>query len=58
MYCVAEATAGTLMLFTTVPLHADAGKLFIGGTNTDAAGGAVLMCPNVTTISVWQPLKS
>ena len=42
---------GTFILFTTVPLHANAGKFTIGGTTTDAVGGVVLMAP---TLYVWE----
>ncbi|MBK7853579.1 MAG: hypothetical protein IPJ79_00470 [Bacteroidetes bacterium] len=43
-------TTGTFILLTDVPLHANCGKLFIGGTTTLDAGGDVLMAPYVKCI--------
>ena len=47
---VPPATVGTFRLLTAVPLHANEGKLTIGGTTTDAVGGVVLIAP---TLYVW-----
>lgn len=55
---VPPATTGTFILFTNVPLQANCGKLFIGGTTTLAVGGATLIAPTLKVLVVEHPLPS
>lgn len=55
---VPPATTGTFILLTNVPLHANCGKLLMGGTTTLDVGGAVLIAPTLNVLVVEQPLPS